>query len=183
MFLLASAAWSQQDAPEATPLTFGEVVQADGVSRDELYTRAKIWFAATFVDSKHVLEVEDKAEGLLIGKGSFAFEPRGFSLTFFRSQVVFILKVSLTDGRYKYDLRDFRHKGSVTFSPRLGSVAPIDVGLITNSSEAPAIGTLSQKRRPKLWEQLKQLSNLEAVRLMASLKAGMQKSSKGPDAW
>ena len=183
LFLLTWPAWGQQGEPEPAPLAFAEVVQADGVHQDELYMRAKVWFAAAFVDSKQVLEVEDKVEGSLVGKGSIPYEPRALRLMPLRGVIVFTLMIMVKDGRFRYELSNFRHRGSESFVPGLGTIPPVDFGLITASAEPPKIEKLWEKQKQKAWEQMKQLSQLEAIRLIASLKTGMQTSSQGPEAW
>lgn len=183
LFLLAWPARAQQGDAGPAPLAFAEVIEAAGVPRDELYARAKVWFVAAFIDSKQILEVEDKAEGLLIGKGSIPYEPKMLRQMPLQGQIVFTLKVAVKDGRFRYELSNFTHRGSETFVPGLGQIAPVHFGLITTSDEPPEIKTLYKKPKQKAWEEMKQMSHTVAIQLIASLKAGMQESSKGSEEW
>ena len=55
-------------AQDVAPLTYSEVIQVDGVSKDELYNRAKQWFVATYGDATKVIQNEDKESGIITGK-------------------------------------------------------------------------------------------------------------------
>lgn len=46
-----------------------EVYEFLGKTKDQLYTETRDWFVETFTDSKSVLEVQDKENGILKGKG------------------------------------------------------------------------------------------------------------------
>ena len=46
-----------------------EVCEFPGKTKDQLYVESRDWFVETFTDSKSVLEVQDRGEGILKGKG------------------------------------------------------------------------------------------------------------------
>src|SRR5687768_10177439 len=52
-------------------VTFSEVVKIENATKDELFTRAREWFAKTFVSAQNVLQMDDRVSGKLIGKGSY----------------------------------------------------------------------------------------------------------------
>jgi hypothetical protein len=52
---------------EVKPYVAGAVVDVPGVTADELYTRARSWFATTFVSANAVLQLQDAANHVLIG--------------------------------------------------------------------------------------------------------------------
>ncbi|HEY4337328.1 MAG TPA: DUF4468 domain-containing protein [Puia sp.] len=54
-------------------VTYEEIDSVPAVAKDELFARSKIWFAKTFVSSKHVLESEDKEAGQFIGNANFSY--------------------------------------------------------------------------------------------------------------
>ena len=102
LFLNVHASIPKAQAETVESMEFSSVVQVDGVNASDLYVRAKIWFADSFVDSKNVLEVEDKDAGILIGKGSIAYEPNVYmSSGLIRGHIRFTIKVMVKDGRYK----------------------------------------------------------------------------------
>lgn len=47
------------------------IVQVAGVSKEELYTRARSWFVKTYKDADVVIQMDDKDAGKIIGKGRF----------------------------------------------------------------------------------------------------------------
>lgn len=88
-------------------ITYQEVVHVDSTSKDELYTRAREWFARNFVSSKEVLQMEDRAAGKIIGKGS----ADGYA-TFQKASVGYWLhytiSITIKEGRYRYEITDFK---------------------------------------------------------------------------
>ena len=172
------AASTNGEAQQAA-IAFSEVVAVKDASATELYTRAKVWFTTAFVDSKAVLEVQDKEAGLLVGKGSFTYEPNIFmSSSLIRGHVTFSVSVSFKDGRYKYSFSDFTHHGST-----LRSQGPIDFGLITTSETCPPVSGTSKGMREKVWKNLKVVSTAKANALTASLKRKLAQPIDGKDSW
>ena len=91
-------------------INFSEVVPVDGASKDELYSRTKLWFADAFKSSSDVLQLDDKSGGILLGKGIIKQEAGGNNGFAARPTVVktwrFTIKIQLKDGRYKVDIYD-----------------------------------------------------------------------------
>lgn len=81
---------------------YTEVVTVDpSLTRDKLFDNAKKWFAETFVSGKDVIQSEDKASGLIIGKGAIS---ASHTYNAKNGRVWFLLKIDLKDGKYKYTL-------------------------------------------------------------------------------
>lgn len=75
-FLIISPAFCL--AQSQMPMKDGKVIYEEidsmpNVSKGELYSKSKIWFVNTFNSSKDVLQLEDKDNGQLIGKGNFDY--------------------------------------------------------------------------------------------------------------
>lgn len=51
-------------------VNYTAIVEVPNTSKDELYNRAKLWFAKNFKDSKEVLQIDDKVNGKILGKGN-----------------------------------------------------------------------------------------------------------------
>lgn len=81
------------------------VEKVEGATKDELYVRAREWFARTFNSANKVLQMDDKAAGKLIGKAS---EP-GVSLSLFTGGFMMDYTVSITvkEGRYRYEITNY----------------------------------------------------------------------------
>lgn len=167
-----------QDAPAPppadSPIEFTDVVAMEGVSASELYTRAKLWAAKAFRDSKNTIEVDDKGSGILAGKALTAFQATGFmGSEGWGGSINFNFKVMVKDGRYKYLFDGFRDEGPGA-----------SFGSITNRTEAPALGTWIPKGwRVKIWEQLQAHVRTTGQGLVESLKETMATPSKGEERW
>lgn len=91
-------------------IEFAEVVQADSLKKDELYSRAREWFAKTFKSADHVLQMDDREAGKLIGKG-FADLDFSTKMTVIKIKMYFTLTISIKDGKYRYVFSDIYYKG------------------------------------------------------------------------
>lgn len=107
----ASAATPPQILPrDATTgrITFQAVVAAEGVSADDLYSRAKLWAATTYRSAKTVVDLEDRDAGRLMVKGRMTIPYAGLSSMDIRYQVL----VEVKDGRFRYTLTDLELVGT-----------------------------------------------------------------------
>ena len=61
-----------------TPLVeYQEVIEFDSeIDKSTLFNRTRLWLAEAFVDSKEVIELEDKEAGLLVGNGGMEYTDR-----------------------------------------------------------------------------------------------------------
>lgn len=87
--------------------TYTGVVQIDSLNKDQLYLQAKKWFVNTYKSAKAVIQMDDKENGLIIGKGTFVL----FSLdndTYINHTISIFVK----DGRYKYVLTNFIYENN-----------------------------------------------------------------------
>ena len=80
------------------------VIQVDSVDKSTLYTRAKKWFIDNYKSAKDVIQLDDKENGEITGKGNFKIyyytrEP------YISHTISFFVK----DGRYKYIITNFSY--------------------------------------------------------------------------
>jgi hypothetical protein len=94
-------------------IVFSEVVKVDSVSKDELYTRAREWFAKTFKSAQDVLQMDDKESGKLIGKGS-SKGVNHLQLSTNSFYLNYMISITIKDGRYRYEVTDFTAKDEPT---------------------------------------------------------------------
>lgn len=91
-------------------VTYTDVIQLQGVSKDEIYKRAKHWFINTYSSGKDVIQLDDKENGEIIGKGCFkAF----WMISFYAGQNVNVwktIKIQIKNDRFRYEITDFRMK-------------------------------------------------------------------------
>lgn len=83
-----------------------EVVQADGMTADAIYLKAKEWYATTFNSAQDVIQMDEKGV-VIIAKG--LFNANYSSIVMGKEYIVpmniyFTLSTKFKEGRYKYDL-------------------------------------------------------------------------------
>ena len=83
---------------------YTDVVNVEGNTAEQLYLRAKEWFAVAFKDSRTVLEFDDNITHKLIGNGSFPVIIKELGLTRSGGNVKFTITLQFKDGRYKYKI-------------------------------------------------------------------------------
>jgi hypothetical protein len=86
-------------------LIYEEVVPCKG-KKDDLYLRAKLFYADIFKSAKDVIQVDDKESGILVGKGLTHIMVSGEALFDTKMKMWFSIKIQCKDDRYKYELYD-----------------------------------------------------------------------------
>lgn len=125
LFAVASqCAWAQALPPPLPGLPFDSlthepnyhgVVAVPGVSASELYGRAREWVALTFQDARQVVQLDDAARGVLIGRGYKRVVVNVNSLGRGDVRLVsFTFRLDFRDGRYRYELRDLGTRTEVS---------------------------------------------------------------------
>lgn len=84
ILLLSVSAFAQE------PLAFSETVAADSSSKKDLFTKAKMWFAEYYKNSKDVLHLQDAASGELLGKTIFKYTANEY--------ISYTIKILVKDG-------------------------------------------------------------------------------------
>ena len=153
-------------------ITFQEVVQSPGISQDELYTRAREWFALTFKSAQDVIQMDDKASGKIIGKGAhrgtamILLTPSAFSLNY-------TVSLTVKEGRYRYEITDFTSQSDPSQYIPNPTRAPIDLWA-TDPDFKNKKGEYKTNVRPILYSAF-----TVGVSLKETLKAAMTKSATG----
>ena len=134
-------------------VTYTNVISIDGVNKDELYSRAKKWFVTTYKSANDVIQLDDKENGEIVGKGNF-------NITYYARDpfINHAITISVKDGRFKYLITD------LTYSDKQGDKFPI---------EAFPKGWAGKK---KLYETIDREINL----LIASIEKAMKSKA---DEW
>ena len=92
-------------------INFTEVVILDSsFKKNDLFINAKKFFVDVYHSGKDVIQLEDKDAGIVIGKGYFVTLWKASFLFTYEFQVWHTIKISLKDGKYKYEISDFRYK-------------------------------------------------------------------------
>ncbi len=146
-------------------INYTEVVSLDSsIKKDELYYRAKKWFADTYKSANDVIQMQDKDAGTLIGKGIFVVQ---YILNFMGhadpADVSHTVKIYTKDGKYKYEITDF--------SDRYYTEEWLSVPI----NNKPPIG--NKKNKLKFLTEV----NAKVLELIESLKKAMGKPIAGKD--
>lgn len=80
-------------------VTFVKIIDAPGLSKDEIYNRAFNYFTYNYVSGKSVIQNQDKQAGLLVGKGIYDNVHIGISLITTYVDAWHILRVDSKDGK------------------------------------------------------------------------------------
>ena len=105
--LLATPIFSQ-DLPlnsETGKITYEGVVEIDGVSKADLYSKALEWFALRYNSANDVIQLKDEDSGKVIGKGLF-------KINYYTREpsIYHTISIYTKDGRYKYIITDLNYR-------------------------------------------------------------------------
>jgi hypothetical protein len=158
---------------EIRPIEYIEVIQADGLKKDQLYSAALAWFSETFRSAKNVFDVQDREAGRIVGKPLFQYEPTVFiGSARIRGVVRYSVTVEVKDGRYRYNIGSFVHDGT---PGQYGG--PASFGLLTTAIKCPySIDGPTSSGAQETWEDLSLRARIEADHLISSLKSHMEKA-------
>jgi hypothetical protein len=96
-------------------VVYTNVIKVDGVTKDQLYNRAKIFFVKNYKSANDVIQLDDKETGQIVGKGIIKVihntELIGGP---FEAKFSHTLSVTVKDGRYKYEFTNLVELGSFT---------------------------------------------------------------------
>ena len=86
---------------------YSGIVQIDNVSKNELYNRAKRWFVNTYTSAQDNIQLDDKENGEIVGKGCFQ---TNWDIAIISSQNINVcqtIRILIKDNRYKYEITNF----------------------------------------------------------------------------
>jgi hypothetical protein len=163
---------------ESGNLYYNEVVQIAGKDRESLYLVAKQFFVDAFKSANDVVQFEDKATGVITGKGfsNVSVKIMGISNV---NQMWFTLKIQCKDGRYKCEVYDIYFNSSPD---------PNNRRVATNYANDIFDKTKYYRNNGKpnsISEQFKDETNRTVKNLFASLRTAMNKelSKDKKDDW
>jgi hypothetical protein len=67
------------------------------LSKSDIYNKCLQWMAKTFVSSKHVIELQDSAQGVIIGNGIVEASWQAMSFV-----INFTLRIDIKDQKYRF---------------------------------------------------------------------------------
>lgn len=158
---------------DAGKIVYTEVVEMPNVTKDALYSRAYEWF--TKANPKNVIQMQDKESGKIVGEGQWDAYEIKWNIMGMRSGVPgsihFTISIYLKDGKYKYEITNFRHEGFYVH----GTDRLICNGGLLEAEVPDNHGTISQKN----WLHIKEKTHADAINFIESLKKAMTIESAG----
>lgn len=159
------------------------VIRVDStIGKDVLFQKARQWFSESFVSAKAVIDNEDKAEGVIYGKGNI---PMGKDVD---GRVKFTIEIRCKDGKIKYIFSNFHHEGACvinvfgTCATGLGSKI-IDLGPLTQDQIIPSYAD-SGRKKDKWWLSIRSQTKKAVFDAILSLNQSMSiKKIKDKDSW
>jgi hypothetical protein len=176
ILLLGIAFSSPIFAQIGQPLKFEGVEELESVlSADKIFTQANIWVAENFRDANSVIQVADKEQGVIVGKGNFdIYVQETKRLNTYYGTIKFTMKIQVKDGKYKYEFYDFRHEWNL--HPKSCN----DIGVINNQPNYPETVKcvmFGDNLKQRFWETILLKSKGKANILTESLISYMKNST------
>jgi hypothetical protein len=152
-------------------VTYADVEQVDGATKDQLFQRARQWFNDAFKSSRDVLQINDKESGELAGKGlmniPYKYPALGAKFNY-DVDVFFKVNIWVKDGKYKYEFTSYDGRTK----PYPNASAPF--GILTSSPTCPVKWSMvRQKIMDQMWNEVKEKAGLNTKVLIAALKSAM----------
>ncbi|MGY6648328.1 DUF4468 domain-containing protein [Wenyingzhuangia sp. IMCC45574] len=99
--------FSQEKLLDILPIENGnvvytEVIKVENINKKELYNRAKKWVVLKYKSANDVIQLDDKEDGIIIGKGNF-----GIKYYSRKPTIEHTIQIETKDGRYKYTVSSF----------------------------------------------------------------------------
>jgi hypothetical protein len=101
---------SPDDVAPESERTLSLIGDAPGQTKDEIFASARLWLAESFRSSKAVIELEDKAEGIIVGNGMAPYPLdgcEGMYCSILKTWGIrFKVKIEVKDARYRMTFTD-----------------------------------------------------------------------------
>lgn len=156
----ATASFAQVNFPidEKGRINFTEVVTADSMSADQLYSKARLFIAHAYNSSKDVTQLtDDETKTILIKAITKRSVIKLLGIAKEYGYVAYTLVIQCKDGRYKYEIKDLVHKHHMAEG--------VDGGLLEQE--------LGKGFSKKAWQSVKEQSYAELRLIEVSLKKFM----------
>lgn len=106
----------QWETDDKGQLTYVEVFELPGLSKDEIFSRAENYFVYNYGSGKSVLQTKDKDLGRMIGKGVFSNVHVGMSLSTTTFDAWHILRIDVKEGKARVILTATNYDIVTTYS-------------------------------------------------------------------
>jgi hypothetical protein len=162
--------------PETGRVDFTGIVEIEGVPQNELHSRAKQWIATTFKSANAVIQMEDKEEGIIVGKGISKAGHRT-TMVYYPFTFGYTIKIYVKDGKYKYSFSDIDYQTTTTVSYAYASKSPMPIEKLLSEKHRQdgSVKKMNQAGEDELKESIRSL--------IASLTQTMKRPVTGSSDW
>lgn len=181
--LMAAVIYSPMVFGQENPLSYSKVVQAEGLSADEIFSRARAWVATTFNSSNDVTQLAEN--NMIVLKAMQQFDYKLNGLTGSDNRVNYTFTVECRDGRYRVSISNMYLTSRITTAVYNPDIQPMDFGVLT---EAPAntrpagMSTNSTKKQcEKIWIAAKMYMETFVLNMVDSLSAAVDSATTEED--
>jgi hypothetical protein len=108
-------------------VTFTRVIEVPGVSKDDLYTRVLSYFTYNYNRGDDIVQIQDKEQGLIVGKGIYSEVHVGRSIATTTVDVSHILRVDIKDGRLRAMISLTEYRNTLHYNNGTNKVATYPV--------------------------------------------------------
>ncbi len=185
LFLLVIALMSLETMAQK-PLSYSEVINAEGKSAKELYKEVKRWFSLTFVSAQDVIQYDD-ASNEIIGKAVFEYECKSLTWSASSGIVRYVVSVKMKDGRVKMTIENFIHESTdPTWGKGWSNGIVYEKPLSDDEMKTIGMGGLKKRQYRAIDERVRPLVLNQIATLLVSLKqhlANIDKKKSEEDDW
>lgn len=154
-------------------VAYSDVVLLDStIRKEDLYNRSKRFFVDYYKSAKDVIQLDDKENGEVIGKGLFKTMWQNTAFSSFEVSVYHTVQISVKDGKYKYEIKDFILRWFVPSSQ-----------YVRASNQEYTIERFSEGYRKKNTAKFFTQINNEVESMITQLKAAMGKPIESKKEW
>jgi hypothetical protein len=108
-------------------VTFTRVIEVPEVSKDDLYSRVLSYFTYNYNRGDDIVQIQDKEQGLIVGKGMYPEVHVGRSIAKTTVDVYHILRVDIKDGRLRAMISLTEYRNTVVGNTGVPKVATYPV--------------------------------------------------------
>lgn len=96
--------------PETQKIKYSEVVEFDGMTKEQLYQKAKLWIVSTLKSGDNMVELDGTSSDQVVGTGNLLLDSvhnYNIDRAYTKGQLNFKFIVFCKDGRLKYSVENF----------------------------------------------------------------------------
>ena len=164
---------SFENSNSQNPLKFEQVFNAEGKTKDEMFSKAMLWVADKYNSANDVVQLSDKDAGNIIVKAMYNHR-YGKAMTYGGSwgNITYTLSIQFKDDKYRIAVGPFIHE----YEPPKTMIS-ISYGLVTDSIYCSQKWG-KKKMAAAYWSEIKKSCEIKAYEIFASLSDAIDKKEE-----